>query len=83
VTVNVQETQPGRYFNVTVDFPVGFQLQPDQKVEVTMKSNHPKFPLLTVPVFQPQRPTAAAGTPGVTPVARVVPGKPAPPATEK
>lgn len=83
VTVNVQETQAGRYFNVTVDFPVGFQLQPGQKVEVTMKSNHPKFPLLTVPVFQPQRPAASAATPGVTPVARIVPGKTAPPATEK
>ena len=74
--VRIQETQPGRFFNLTVDFPEGFQAKPEQKVELTVKSNHPKFPLITVPVFQPQRPAAASVVPAaVTPVARVVPGQ--------
>src|SRR5438034_7291735 len=52
--VRVQEIQPGRLFSMAVNFPAGFQIKPDQKVEVTVKSNHPKFPLITVPVIQPQ-----------------------------
>ncbi len=54
--VRVQETQPGRLFNLVVDFPAGLQIRPDQKVEVTVKSNHPRFPLIQVPVSQRQRP---------------------------
>src|SRR5205814_1245330 len=34
-TVKVQETQPGRFFNLSVDFPEGFQIQPGQNVEVS------------------------------------------------
>ena len=50
--VRVQETRPGRLFNVTVNFPAGFEIKPDQKPEVTLKSNHPKFSLIKVPVLQ-------------------------------
>jgi Protein of unknown function (DUF1573) len=57
--VRLEETQPGRLFNLAVSFPAGFQIQPDQKVEVTVKSNHPKFPLIKVPVVQSK--SAAAG----------------------
>lgn len=57
---HLQELQPGRTFNLTVDFPVGFQTKVGQKVEVTVKSNHPKYPLIQVPVFQPQPPVAPA-----------------------
>jgi len=58
--VRVDETQPGRSFNLTVDFPEGFQMKPGEKVELSVKSNHPKFALIKVPVFQAQRaaPTA-------------------------
>jgi hypothetical protein len=56
--VHVQETLPGRYFNLVMDFPVGFQAKVGQKLELTVKSNHPKFPLIQVPVFQPQPPAA-------------------------
>ena len=56
----MEETETGRSFNLTVDFPAGFQVEPNQKVELTVKSNHPRFPLITVPVFAPQVPTAAA-----------------------
>ena len=60
VAVRTKETEPGRSFNLTVDFPAAFRVEPNQKVELTVKSNHPRFPLITVPVFAPQVPTAAA-----------------------
>ena len=77
--VRVQETQPGRFFNLTVDFPAGFEIKPGQQVEVSVKSNHPKFPLIKVPVFQPQRAAAANPVPGVLPTTRLVPAKVSPP----
>src|SRR5438876_3954423 len=78
--VHVQETQPGRFFNLSVDVPVGFEVKAGQQSEVSVKSNHPKFPLIKVPVFQPQRPPTAAAVPGVSPATRVVPAKPPAPA---
>jgi hypothetical protein len=71
--VRVQEIQPGRFFNLTVDFPVGFQAKFGQAVEVSAKSNHPKFPLIKVPVFQPQPPAAPAATQSVASPVRGVP----------
>ena len=71
--VHVQETQPGRSFNLSVDFPAGFEVKAGQQVEVSVKSNHPKFPLIKVPVFQPQRPPTAVAVPGVSPATRIVP----------
>lgn len=53
-TAQVLETHPGRFFDLTVEFPVGFQAKLGQKVEVTVKSNNPRLPLIQVPVFQPQ-----------------------------
>jgi hypothetical protein len=57
--VHMKEIQPGRSFNLTFDFPAGFEVQPGQNVEATVKSNHPKLPLIAVRVFQPQRPAAS------------------------
>src|SRR5437867_11946263 len=74
--VRVQEIQPGRVFNLTVNFPAGFQLKADQKVEVKVKSNHPKFPVITVPVFQPPAPAAVAAQSDSS-TARVLPTRPA------
>ena len=69
--VHVQETQPGRVFNISVDFPAGFEVKAGQQVEVTVKSNHPKFALIKVPVFQPQLAAPAAGIPVALPTAQV------------
>src|SRR5207245_2896322 len=73
--VRVQETQPGRLFSLAVNFPAGFQIKPEQKVEVSVKSNHPKFPLIKVPVFQPQPPAAPAAAKSVSAPVAVVPAK--------
>jgi len=55
----------GRAFNLTVDFPAGFQVEPGQKIEVTANSNHPNFPRITVPVvwLQMAAPPQARGVP--------------------
>lgn len=78
----VEERQQGLLFTLTVDFPVGFQAQLGQDVEVTVKSNHPKFPLIKVAVLQlqpgagplqPQPLGADAATQGPVSPPRVVP----------
>jgi hypothetical protein len=63
--VHVQEIQPGSVFGLSVDFPPGFQVPPDQKVELALKSNHPMFSRIQVPVIhaQPRPPTSAPGGP--------------------
>lgn len=53
--VELKEVQPGRVFTVAVNFPAGLQLAPTQKVELQVKSSHPGFPVIIVPVFQLQR----------------------------
>jgi hypothetical protein len=72
--VRVQETQPGRLFTISVDFPAGFEVK-GQQAELSVKSNHPKFALIKVPVFQAQIAAPAAGIPVALPTAQVNPTK--------
>jgi hypothetical protein len=58
--VHVQETQPDNSFRVTVQFPAGFELKPDDEVAVTVNTNHPKYPVIRVPVVLSKRPAARA-----------------------
>jgi hypothetical protein len=58
--VAVQEIQTNRLFRVTVQFPAGFELKPEDQVEVSVKSNHPRYPLIRVPVVQSKRPGSPA-----------------------
>jgi hypothetical protein len=60
VDVRLQETQPGRAFTLTVVFPPDFQVQPGQKAELSLRTTHPLFPTLTVPVLQSGAVVAAA-----------------------
>ncbi len=55
VEVSIQETQPNRLFRVTLEFPAGFELKPDEKVEMLVKTNHPKFAEIRIPVVAAQR----------------------------
>src|SRR6185503_16814939 len=72
--VRVQETQAGRSFNLLLDFPAGFQIKRGQRVEVSVKTNHPKFATIKVPVFQPQT-AATASIPTVLPSVPANPAK--------
>jgi hypothetical protein len=54
VTVEMKELQPGRLFSLTPTFPAGFELPAGQRVEVSVKTNHPKYPVIRVGVVQPR-----------------------------
>lgn len=62
VDVQLKEHQPGRYFSLTVTFPAGFEIAPGDTVELSLKSNHPQFPVIKVPVQQSPRPTPTVGS---------------------
>ena len=71
--VQLKEIEAGRFFTLTVSFPAGFEMAQGEKVELSVKSNHPQFPMIKVPVIQPPRPAPPAvplGTPAVPPSSR-------------
>jgi hypothetical protein len=61
------EVQPGPrkgMFNVVLTAPAGFHLAPGQRAEVTVESNHPRYPVIKIPIKQytsprPVKPVAA------------------------
>jgi copper(I)-binding protein len=59
----VDELEPGRKFTLFVTFPPTFEITPGTTVEVTLKSNNPKMPVVKVPVSQIPRPVRAAAAP--------------------
>ncbi len=68
VGVDLKEIQPGRAFTATLTFPKGFEIAQGEKVELSIKSSHPQFPLIKVPVMQMPRPiTPAPLSPAVPP----------------
>ena len=73
--VSVAETVRGRMFNLTVNFPAGLEIRPDQKAEVTVKSNHPGFPLIRVPVRQARSQPSVVSSPRQPSVHSVVPNR--------
>jgi uncharacterized protein DUF1573 len=64
VTVQTTETQPGKMFMLSVSFPTNFQARADKPMELTVKTSHPKYPVMHVPFIQ-----AAMPAPTVAPVA--------------
>jgi hypothetical protein len=55
VSVDLAETAPGRNFTVAVRFPAQFEIAPGTMAELSLKSNHPDYPVIKVPIFQPAR----------------------------
>lgn len=51
-SAEIKEVAPGRIFQVTVAFPPGFQVTIGKSEQVTLKSNNPRFPLISVPIVQ-------------------------------
>jgi hypothetical protein len=58
VDVQITETLPGHQFSATLTFPEGFEMPPGQPVELTIKSSHPRFAVIKVPITQMQRPVS-------------------------
>jgi len=50
VKVEVRESESGRQFTLAVKFPPGFKVAPGREAVVTAKSDHPRFPVIKVPV---------------------------------
>jgi hypothetical protein len=55
VAINVTETRPGRYFTILLKFPTGFELPAGRPGTFTIKTTHPKVPLVKVPIYQAAR----------------------------
>jgi hypothetical protein len=83
VEVRLQQPVPGRYFTLALSFPAGFQVPVDKKLELSIKSNHPKSPLIKVPIFHltPNAPVVplpvVAASRNISPTTRVIPTRPA------
>jgi hypothetical protein len=86
VEVKVNEVEPGRYFNISLTFPVGFKIEKTDKVEFHVKSNNAQVPTISVPilggpqltaVFSPRATQPAGETVRVVSPA-AVPGRPVP-----
>jgi hypothetical protein len=78
VEARVQELQPGRVFNVVLRFPGGFEIPPGQRGELSLKTSHPQFPLLKVPIYQIVRPALAPVSAPPPRVVQAQQGQPAP-----
>ena len=59
VDVQMKENQPGKAFTLTVVFPAGYQI-PSGLAELTVKSTHPQFKLIKIPIVQPVQPPVIA-----------------------
>jgi len=75
VDVQLTESNPGRTFAATLNFPQGYELAQGTKAEFTVKTDHPKYPLIKVPVSQMPKPVAVPVTPQP---ASIVPLSPSP-----
>lgn len=64
VGLELKEIQAGRYFSLVLNFPQGFQLAPQEKAELNVKSSHPQFALIKVPIHQ--LPALASSAPSPT-----------------
>lgn len=63
VEVQLKELQPGHFFTLTATFPQGFEAAQGERLELSVKSNHPQYPVIKVPVVQPPRPVPVAAPP--------------------
>lgn len=62
VTVDIREMQAGRLFYVSAAFPAGFTPKAGETPELTVRTSHPKFPMIKVPI-------AVMGVAAATPAA--------------
>ena len=57
VTIQTTEVQPGKLFTLNVTFPTNFQPARDKPLELTVKTSHPRHPVLRVPFVQAPAPS--------------------------
>ena len=66
VTVQINESQPGKLFLLTVNFPANFHAPPGEPLVLTVKTSHPKRPIIKIPVVQSAAPASAVLRPPAT-----------------
>lgn len=80
VSVNIEETQPGRLFKVDVSFPGGFELEAGKSLLLSVKSDSTSMPMIRVPITSaslspiPPRPGIMPAPAAIPPRPTVVPG---------
>ncbi|HEY6166969.1 MAG TPA: DUF1573 domain-containing protein [Verrucomicrobiae bacterium] len=52
VTAEVKEVEPGKVFNVTLSFATNFVAKSGQSMALMVKTTHPKYPVVRVPITQ-------------------------------
>jgi len=52
IGVALKETETGKAFSVEINIPQGFETKQGQNTEVVVKSSHPHYPELKIPVVQ-------------------------------
>jgi len=52
VTVQINESQPGKLFLLMVNFPANFRKHSDQPLELTVKTTNPKRPVIKIPIIE-------------------------------
>ena len=74
--------QAGKCYYVELTFPEGYQIPPQTQVEARIKTSHPQFQLIRVPIRQQPAPVLASVQPKIAPVVHTNQPPPAPvPAT--
>jgi hypothetical protein len=70
--IQVQLVRLGMHnmYNLLVAVPPGFELAKGPRTQITVKSNHPRYPLLTIPVRQLPRSRGVAGQYNVPPMVK-------------
>jgi hypothetical protein len=79
VQAQVSESQVGKLFTATVTFPQGFEVPQGAPAELTVKSTHPRFPVIKVPITQMPKAAAAPDPhPTIIPIQTQPPAAPPP-----
>jgi Protein of unknown function (DUF1573) len=59
VDAQIREVNPGHTFSIVFNFPAGFEVPRGQQALCTVKSSHPHYPLIKIPIMQAPRPAMA------------------------
>ncbi|MCX6876446.1 MAG: DUF1573 domain-containing protein [Verrucomicrobia bacterium] len=90
VAATLKELQPGRIFHIVLSFPAGFEVRPAAPAELSVKTSHPQYPIVRVPIvhgpreprpqstMEPPRPHAVTEPPAVPSPQQAPPVKPPP-----
>ena len=66
-SVEIKELAAGKIFQLTLAFPTTFQVSTAAPAQLTFKTDHPKFPLIRVPIIQLLPPAVAPPAPATKP----------------